>query len=617
MNFLKRIYRNTRLGVRLTIPVALVLLIFLLICQGMLYSVTSNTFHQQLMDAAESSLTNTQSYLDNQLGNIIGRFYYIRLSSSIEEDLTRYLRNEDTSSEAVTIGRMTRTLSLYKATEPLLSSLVLYTPKYIFSGDGNPMSDDFVMEESELWRLLQQTDEQILFAPAQKDEIYTSHRQVVPVLHKFSLDGYTRKCVLIASIDSQKLSTYIHTLYPQDGSEVLLMDQSGTLIACSDGAAVSSLISNPELLQKTLESENFFSAKLAGDSFLLGSCSLQNAPWRLIYMQSQQQAYDRLHDLQFYYLFLTLGVLILLVHVLLRIMTSISQPIVRLCDHISVSESHNLDTPFFEYPYQDEIGTLTQAYNSMHQRIHLLLEEQTEHITQLEEEKRRADIEQELKRRAELRALQAQINPHFLYNTLDSIRWKAEMAGAEDISQMTTALATLFRVGLSRGQEIISVSHEARHVESYLMIQKHRYKDRLTYCVEFQPEVLNLYTVKLILQPLVENAIYHGIKESEHSGVVRITGRREGDVLVMQVLDNGLGIPPERLKILQANLAKGRSVNSEGYGIYNVNERIRLYFGSQYGLTLESEWGKGTVATVRLPCIPLEEVEKYVSNSDC
>lgn len=156
------------------------------------------------------------------------------------------------------------------------------------------------------------------------------------------------------------------------------------------------------------------------------------------------------------------------------------------------------------------------------------------------------------------------------------------LAGADDISRMTTALATLFRISLSQGREIITVEQELRHVESYLMIQKMRYSDRITYSVDVDPEILKLTTIKLILQPLVENAIYHGIKESTHSGSVHVTGCRMGDVLQLQVTDNGLGIPEEKLALLNEDLARGRSVSREGYGIFNVNERIRLRYGPEY-----------------------------------
>ena len=617
MKRLKERYRNARLGLRLTIPVIATLLVFLLVCQWMLYIRTADTFQAQLRDSAVSSASKATTYLDTQLGSIIGRFYHIRLTDSIDKELSDYLLSEDTSSEAVTMGSLSRALSLYQAMEPLMSSLLLYTPKQVFFADNNPVDHNYVIENSDLWQMVSDDNNSVMFAPARQDPFFLSHRQVIPVLHRFRIDGYHQDCVLLANIDRHKLTSYLHQLHPQDGSEILLLDQNGMPITFSSDAAVTELAGNPELLDRILESETFFEAELAGESFLLGSIPLRNAPWTLVYLQSQAEFYGPLHQLRFHFAFITLAVLLLLISTLSRIMDSVTHPLSRLCDHIRSSAKQTTNIPYFEYPYQDEIGTLADSYNYMLGRIQHLLQEQENYISQLKEEKKRADIEQELKRRAELRALQAQINPHFLYNTLDSIRWKAEKAGAADISQMTTALATLFRVGLSRGQEIIPVAQEARHVESYLMIQKQRYSDRLTYSVDFQPEILSLYTVKLILQPLVENAIYHGIKESDHAGKVEITGCRKGDVLEMTVTDNGLGIPPERLKMLQADLARGKSVSREGYGIFNVNERIRLHFGAQYGLTLESEWGKGTVASVKLPCIPLEEVEKYVSNPDC
>ena len=226
-------------------------------------------------------------------------------------------------------------------------------------------------------------------------------------------------------------------------------------------------------------------------------------------------------------------------------------------------------------------------------------------------------MDQSLKRRAELQALQAQINPHFLYNTMDSIRWKAEKAGAQDIVQMTTSLATLFRISLSRGQEIITIEQEARHILSYLQIQAQRYGDKLRYFFDIPPEAFPLYTVKLVLQPLVENAIYHRIKESDGSGEINISISVAEDLVTMRVTDNGRGIPEDRLKMLQEGLARGIRVNSDGYGIFNVNERLRLHFGPQYGLTLESQWGAGTTATITMPRITAKEVSNYVQDTDC
>ena len=246
-----------------------------------------------------------------------------------------------------------------------------------------------------------------------------------------------------------------------------------------------------------------------------------------------------------------------------------------------------------------------------------MLDREKQYSHQLEEKNDAIELEQRLKRRAELQALQAQINPHFLYNTLDSIRWKAEAAGAEDISQMVRDLANFFRIGLSRGREIIPLEQEICHVRSYLDIQKMRYGDRLDYQIRIPEELKKLYTVKLLIQPLAENSIYHGIKESDRKGTILITAGEEPGGVYLCVRDDGLGISQETLTILNADLKRGVTVSDGGYGIFNVNERIRLYFGRDYGLELRSCTGEWTEAVIHLPKYIPERTEWDVPDSDC
>lgn len=607
-------FRNARLQVRLSLPVVTALVV-LLVSQWVLYAFLSTLIHDSLHSSAESVTTSIRSHMDTRMRSIIERLQYIKLDAAVEETLTDYLLREDRSTEAVTMSALSYSLSLHRATEPMLSSLLLYTPKLTFTGDGMPLHSGFRFEDTALYQVLRSHPEGIVFAPPERDETFLLHRDVVPVLHRFRIEGYAPDCVLVAKLDRQDLTACLAEALPGDGSRVLLVTEFGQPVTWPDHPALEALLADTELLEQLLHSEERVSRKLDGKDYLIVTARMEATPWRILYLQSEEQSFSLLGTLRVVFFLVTLAIIALLLFALTRIVDTVTQPLGKLCDQIRASENQHklLDFP---YPYQDEIGVLAASYNSMAEHIQQLLEEQAHNIRRLEEEKTRADEEQALKRRAELRALQAQINPHFLYNTLDSIRWKAEMAGATDISRMTTALATLFRIGLSRGAEIITVEQELRHVESYLQIQKMRYSDRMSYTLDIPREVLPLYTVKLILQPLVENAIYHGIKESTHSGTVTITGGREGDTLVLRVSDNGMGIPPERLKMLQRDLERGISVSREGYGIFNVNERIRLHFGSRYGLTLNSRWGEGTVATVHLPCIPLSEVDKYVSHYD-
>ena len=217
--------------------------------------------------------------------------------------------------------------------------------------------------------------------------------------------------------------------------------------------------------------------------------------------------------------------------------------------------------------------------------------------------------EQELKRKSDLKALQAQINPHFLYNTLDSIIWMGEMKQHEKVVQMTSALAKLFRISISKGQEIIPISDEIAHVEAYLIIQEMRYRDKFSYHIDIDSCLYQYETLKITLQPLVENAIYHGIKEVDYKGRIDITGHLEDDEIVLRVKDNGRGMDEETKALLLAKSEEERlppHLSRQGMGVRNVHERISLYFGDRYGLSCESSPGVGTTMTVRIPVISRE-----------
>ena len=239
-----------------------------------------------------------------------------------------------------------------------------------------------------------------------------------------------------------------------------------------------------------------------------------------------------------------------------------------------------------------ELNTLDRGFDDMAGRIRALMARQMEDERSLH--------------RAELELLQAQINPHFLYNTLDSIVILAESQRNEDVVDMVTSLSQLFRVSLSEGQDIISLAQEREHVRSYLEIQQVRYSDILRYAIDIPEALLSCRVPKLILQPLVENALYHGIKNRRGPGMIRVTGERAGDVLRLTVEDNGVGLDEEALKALRESLKEGRRA---GHGLCNVHRRIRLYGGEDYGLSIESTPGRGTRVTASLP-MELEEAQR-------
>lgn len=210
-------------------------------------------------------------------------------------------------------------------------------------------------------------------------------------------------------------------------------------------------------------------------------------------------------------------------------------------------------------------------------------------------------------RHAELRLLQEQINPHFLYNTLDTIVWLIESDSADEAVDMVVSLSQFFRLVLSHGAEYISIRDEEQHIKSYLKIQQARYHDILDYEICMDPEIYPHKILKMTLQPLVENALYHGIKYKRAKGKITITGRMQETCIVLKVQDNGVGMEPEKLLRLRREIERPCKDTEGGFGLANVNERIRMYFGSGYGMQIESAPGEGTTVTVTIPAAQTRE----------
>lgn len=268
---------------------------------------------------------------------------------------------------------------------------------------------------------------------------------------------------------------------------------------------------------------------------------------------------------------------------------SINKPVIRL--KTMASQIARGDLSFrVKKPEISELDELTDSLNTMAEKLGELIEQNTQ--------------KQQHIQKAEMRALQAQIAPHFMYNTLDTILSLAEDGQNEEVARTTLALSNFFRLSLNKGRDWVSVAEEKSHVESYLAIQKIRYGAILDYKIDISENMLRESMLKILLQPLVENAIYHGIKKNRQGGCINLTGRKEGDCLIFVVEDNGLGMQPEELNMLRENLAHYDVTNPEtGFGLYNVYKRIQLYYETDDGLTVDSEYRKGSKVTLRLPVI--------------
>lgn len=283
---------------------------------------------------------------------------------------------------------------------------------------------------------------------------------------------------------------------------------------------------------------------------------------------------------------LTAVVLVIVALLFSRFMArSITLPIQKLRDSMKKVQEGDFSVSDVVVDSRNEIGSLTKSFDVMTRRIQELMEQNVH--------------EQEQKRKSELKALQSQINPHFLYNTLDSIIWMAEGKKNEEVVLMTASLARLLRQSISNEDEVVPIANEVEYARGYLTIQKMRYKDKLEFQIEVDPSILHIPLIKLVLQPIIENAIYHGLKYKESKGLLIIKGFPKDGNAVLQVIDDGVGMDEETL----AHIYDRHKVNyhSNGVGVYNVQKRLKLYYGEDYGITYESAPGEGTTATITIP----------------
>ncbi len=312
--------------------------------------------------------------------------------------------------------------------------------------------------------------------------------------------------------------------------------------------------------------------------------SIPQSRWRLVGVNYLDELVETPRNAALRMIFIVGSVaLILVLGVAAFAIGLVSAPIQRL-----VAQMHRFEQDATGFQYQpvsgtQEISVLSDSFGHMVCRIQELIGE--------------VKHDQETLQKTELKALQAQINPHFLYNTLDSIQWMCEVGRTTDAVQMEGALARLFRISISRGAELIPIRRELEHAESYLIIQKFRYKDQFQYRFIVDDTLLDCLCSKITLQPIIENAILHGFGEFVDAGEIVIEVQDDGEDIIMSVTDNGIGMEEEDCK----RLLQEKEDRASGIGIKNVNDRNQIYFGEQYGLLIESEPDEGTCVTIRLP----------------
>ena len=396
------------------------------------------------------------------------------------------------------------------------------------------------------------------------------------------LEGSGEAAWVSLDLSFSGISNYINNVSIGQRGYCFLMDDDGNIIYHPQ----------QQLLYAGLKSEDtealaaLKDGAYADDTVIYSIASVGDSGWRAVGVSYVDELVNRnVNDmirLTFWLAVVVLAVAVLTSWLLSRLM---GKPLRGLA---SAMESFEADADHFTYrPVGGtrEVQELSDSFEHMVLRIQELMTTVREEEINL--------------RKTELKALQAQINPHFLYNTLDSIAWMCEQGRNADAVKMVHALARLFRISISRGHELIPIAKEIEHAESYLQIQMYRYKNQFTYTFDVDPDCLGYYCNKITLQPIIENSINHGLELMVEEGRIDVCVRQDGDDIVFSVQDNGVGMSEEQIKAIMQHGPTDRT----GIGIKNVNDRLKIYFGRNYGLHITSEPDVGTCVEIRMPKI--------------
>ena len=422
------------------------------------------------------------------------------------------------------------------------------------------------------------------------------YRWVVSLSRHIQLtrDGVTENGVLLVDMSFAGIEQVCRDVELANGGYMYLIDGDGEIIYHPRQQLIYAGLLEENNLQAASYSDGNHLERFQGEQRHITVKTVGYTGWKLVGVAPNESS--ELPELFLFGLSLVLFFVFLMPSLNFRISAYISDPIRRLEQTIKELESGRQNVEIEDAGCY-EVQRLSHAVRSMVSTMHHLMDD---------------IIEQEgQKRRSELEVLQSQINPHFLYNTLDSVIWMTESGRQEEAIQMVTSLARLFRIALSRGNSIIPLADELEHARHYMTIQQIRFKNKFQTKITAQPGTEGLYTLKLIVQPILENAIYHGMASAEDDGLISVTACRAGDDLIIDVSDNGLGMRPEvAASLLDENRPEVRTSGS-GIGVRNVHQRIRLTFGPEYGLTIFSEPDEGTLVRIRLPALTREEADRY------
>ena len=545
---------------------------------------------QRFTNSLNATIIEENSGIVGQLGESVDS--YLRNAMKVSDSIYyNVIKNTDISNDDIKKGMNL----IYVNNDNMIDDIALISGKgeLIESMPALRLKDNSNVLEKDFFKKSMAESEYINFSMPHIRDLFdrneNSYSWVISLSRAVEVtdEGKATQALLLINLNYRYFEETFSNVNLGNGGYVYLTNDRGDIIWHPKQNEIYSGRFNEDNKYAATLKDGITVENLSGKNLTLNVRTIGYTGWKLVGVTpSAALGVDGI-KFRFFVLFVADLFLFLLAMINAFISDKISNPIKRLDGSVREIESGNLDVeilPSGSY----EVEHLGKSIKNMLGRIKVLMSDLV--------------AEHNAKRKSEFDTLQSQINPHFLYNTLDIIVWMIENENSDKAVNIVTALAKFFRISLSKGKNIITVKDEVEHVRNYLMIQNMRFKNRFEYSIDVDEKVLSYSSLKLMLQPLVENAIYHGMEFMDGDGEIDVKVFKEDDSLYFTITDNGLGMSEDMVETL---LSKDfvSSKKGSGIGVKNVNERIKLYFGSEYGLKVESEPDEGTKITIHLPAV--------------
>lgn len=569
----------------ITVSFSVLMVIAMLIFLFIALHFTKNTIYENSVNYSSQIIEQVNYDIDSYME------YLINISSIVSKssDVSQYLYNEDQTEEETGEEReriLSQFVTIRDSRNDIYNIAAVANNGRSVLNDGSDHFTEYINIKDESWyRAALSSSRGIAISSSHvQNAIQESYKWVI-TLSRALVNYRTGKNdgVFFVDLNYSAISELCNNNSLGDKGYIFILDENGNIVYHPKQQLMYGGLMTENIDQIMSSKSNHFLTKTGDKLYTISKSDITG--WTVVGAIYTSELMKNNKQAQMLY-FLVAAVLLLGVTVVSSIISrEITKPIRQLRDSMSLVEKGRFDKANVDVTAENEVGSLSKSFNVMTERIHTLMEQNV--------------YEQKQKRKSELKALQAQINPHFLYNTLDSIIWMSEAGKSEEVVLMTSALARLLRQSISNAKEEVSIGEEIDYVRSYLTIQKMRYKDKLEYSIEMSPEINHVRIIKLALQPIVENAIYHGLKYKETKGNINIDGYKLGRKAYITISDDGVGMDEETLAHIFDEKQKEHKAN--GVGVPNVQKRLQLYYGEEYGISYISRKGAGTVATITVP----------------